>query len=237
MKWTSEIGTGGVIHVQLHRVLPWPCQAHPGLCPTCSWPRSLLRWVQPTKHIPPRPPQLPLPGPHSVVPEEFPAGPPIWGHPSPSDPQRISLPFALFKKEKTTHKKVTFLKLVLLVCHFKEEIFFCLNSCCGSKNTAVPSPGARAPCGSCGAIFLSDSRDGGCPWGLAIFGHGLWQVLLSGARARAACCPGNCSWGRAWQGPPGPSPLADLEWGLHGVLLAVSHVYLPVARPGSWWLF
>lgn len=124
MKWTSEIGTGGVIHVQLHRVLPWPCQAHPRLCPTCSWPRSLLRWVQPTKHIPPRPPQLPLPGLRSVVPEEFPAGPPIWGHPSPSDPQRISLPFALFKKEKTTHKKVTFLKLVLLVCHFKEEIFF-----------------------------------------------------------------------------------------------------------------
>ena len=33
---------------------------------------------------------------------------------------------------------------------------------------------------------------------------------------------------------PGPSPLADLEWGLHGVLLALSHVYLPVARPGSW---
>lgn len=123
MKWTSAIGAGGVIHIQLHRVLPWLCQAHPGLCPTCPWLRSLLRWVQPTKHIPPRPPRLPLPGLRSVVPEEFPAGPPIWGHPSPSDPQRISLPFALFKKEKTTHKKVTFLKLVLLVCHFKEEIF------------------------------------------------------------------------------------------------------------------
>lgn len=98
----------------------------------------------------------------------------------------------------------------------------------------VPSPGARAPCGSCGAIFLSDSRDGGCPWGLAIFGHGLWQVLLSGPEHGLPAVRETAAGAELGRASPGPSPLADLEWGLHGVLLALSHVYLPVARPGSW---
>lgn len=178
MKRTSEKDAAGAVQICFCGPASW--ESHLLICslprPPLGFFTDVLAEVSPKvslankAHIPQRPPRLPLPGLRSAVPEEFPAVSPIWGSSFTFWPTEDFSSFFPFFKKIFLFLQWPFSGLCFWFVILRKR-FFCLNSCHGSKNTVVPSPGVRAPCASCRAIFLSDSQGGWCQWGMAIFGH------------------------------------------------------------------